>query len=247
MPTAALLVVFRWWYFLGLGAVVALAFGGNDLVVALGSPATPRAVDPAAIERDGAPAERWLRIGEHVALLDLAVVFRHQEEERRRAATPPDVDHVLYPIASLHHPYVEAWRALDAQYGSRADVPLGKVPRPDDLRVFVRAAALPPNPGRSPLLHRDHLIALARPWTLVNAKVDERTALLASMPGIDPERVVILDANLSPPSLGDAIAVLALGVLLSILAVRRFRRGLRAPSQPPPPRPTRARARARQR
>jgi hypothetical protein len=235
LPTAAFVVVFRWWYFLALGALVALVFGGGDLVVALGSSSEPVAVDLAAIERDGPPAERFLRVGEHMALLDHAILLRKKGSARAPAgAPPPAIDHVLYPIASLHHPYVAAWQALDAQYASRADVPLGKVPHPDGLLVFVRAPSLPAHAGGTPLLHREQLVGLARPWTLVTANGTERSALAARMPGLDLDRVLILDADLQPPSLEGAITTIALGLLFAVLGVQRFRRGRRTPVTPAP-------------
>ncbi len=73
-----MLIIFRWWYFLGIAGVSLTAFGVIETGHALDNEPEPAQVSLAGLESGAAPAQTFVRLGTNVAMYPMLAY-----EERR--------------------------------------------------------------------------------------------------------------------------------------------------------------------
>jgi len=205
-----MLIIFRWWYFLGIGGIGLTAFGAVETGHELDSEPEPALVSLAALESGAAPPQPYVRLGANLAMYPM---LAYQERSGR-------IENVCYPLISEDHAYVQAWRKLAERYGD-ADVPPGEVPVLDGVRVYAfdkqwkQLADLPSDTATN-----ESLEGLLFPVKKLGDK--ERQLLVTSSGRPVQSDVLVLEVGRKPRSLLTCIQFLAVGVALLVLAVLRF-------------------------
>lgn len=206
-------VIFRWWYFVGAGGVALAAYGGIETNFALKSGPEPTAVTMEQLTNGAPPPQPWVKLGAHVALLDRQVAFERSGR----------VKFVLHPIVGPEHPYLQAWKAVLARYGRVEDVPVGQLPRLDDVRVLVETRSLssvdPRSNGASAV---DAVEGMLHNGSSLNT--DERRLVENMLPGHDHARLLVLEAGRRPVPAAFAIGLLVAGFVAICWAVKIYRR-----------------------
>lgn len=133
-----MLIVFRWWYFVGIAGLVLAVKGGIELNLASKVADEPQVVQLADLENGVAPDQPFVKIETHYAAFDRAVYF-----ERKGRITE-----LVYPIVSEQHPWSLQCGELIDKYGDPAKVPVGEVPRLEPLVLvttsrFKRTSEVP--------------------------------------------------------------------------------------------------------
>ena len=66
------IIVWRWWYFLGIAGIVLTVWGGAETRHATASGSEPADVAVADLQRGAAGPQPWVRLGEHLAPYSVA-------------------------------------------------------------------------------------------------------------------------------------------------------------------------------
>jgi hypothetical protein len=207
-------VVFRWWYFAGVGGLVASVLGGIETSLALKSGAEPVPVTIEQLTNGTLPPQPWVRLGPHVALLDHAAWL--ESRGRVRAA--------FHPVVAADHPYLEAWRVLTARHGNPNDVPVGQLPRLSGVRAVVESKS---RPGDAGIVE----VASAEGMLFAGSSLSrDEEALVESRFHVDARQLLVLEVNRRPWPIAFAIGALVLGLATLGWAIRRFRRQRAAPA-----------------
>lgn len=190
-----------------LGAFQAYRFGGASTA--------PVAVDLASLEAGTLPPDRHLRIGDHVALLQAGAVWASATADMKDPATP--IDMVWYPIFSPGHPLVRQLAAAGGE--ALEDLPRGRLPALKDFAVLVqsrRFKTLGDLTGRG--IRSRELVGLSS-GRFGGLPPIERDFVAQTFPGIDPERVMLVEEGVVPPPPGATRGLWGFGGLMVVLAL----------------------------
>lgn len=205
-----MLIIFRWWYFLGLGGLGLVAVGVVETNLALESGSEPLSVSLDDLQSGQPVVKPYVRLGEHVALYPYAAYVEKGASKR--------VDTVLVPIVDPGHVILH-----ELQEAARS-----KDPQPPELRrvhVFLQTkgdAALQAEPRKVAQLE-----GIVRRYDKVSS--DVRNLVRTIDPQIDTTKVRVIEAGRRPKALAVTIGMVVAGVALLVLAVRKFR-GPRPPA-----------------
>ncbi len=208
-----MILIFRWWYFLGVGGLGCAGYGAMELRHALANASEPVEISLAALEAGEPPAQTFVRLVEYCAVYPM-IAYRQSRSGR--------IETSCYPIVSTSHEFVAGWRELTRQ---RAQLGLttGEVPLllGRDVKVYVfderwqRTDQLPSAPAMGQSLE-----GILRPIGELGAK--QRSVLATTARQELPETTYVLDADRRPRSVATCVQFLAVGVVLLVLAVVRF-------------------------
>lgn len=210
-----MIIVWRWWYFLGIAGIVLVTWGAVETGHATASGAEPADVAVAALQRGDGGTQPFVRIGEHVALYGHAVGWGDEDNDR--------LDWSIYPIIAKDHAYLAAWHALDERYPNPDDIPESEYPRLDGVNVFVmteRWKTVDDMQDGSELV--SGLEGLLFEYEKMDK--DEIGALRSIQPSLDQAHVRLLEEGRRPRPLWLCLTLGVGGVLLIGQAVRSFRR-----------------------
>jgi hypothetical protein len=203
-----MLIIYRWWYFLGLAGVGFTGFGLFEMSDAWANGSEPAPISLASLEAGTKPPQTYVSIGEHVALFPFL-------SSRQKAGV---VEATCYPIVSRDHEYLRAWGKLGERYGT-ASVPAEEVPELMNARVYV----LDKRPQQSIAnLQKDRRERESIEGIFVAGVGAEDHALLAASGTEGDRRVLVLDAGRRPRPLSTCVQYLVLGVVLLGAAVGRL-------------------------
>lgn len=208
-----MLVIFRWWYFLGIAGIGLTTVGAIETKLAARAGSSPIAVSLDALERGEAPDQPYAALGEHVAL------FNHTVQYGRKGG----IDWSCYPVIGKDHAYLKDWRTCLERYETPADIPARDVPRLKDVVVFVKSAewkhqSVIPSDIRT----IDRLEGILFRFDQLSGP--EKDAVRAVAPLRDEARTFVLEAHRHPWPLWKGVAIGGLGVALILQAIRLFRR-----------------------
>ncbi|MCA8947922.1 MAG: hypothetical protein KDE27_00370 [Planctomycetes bacterium] len=211
-----MIIIWRWWYFLGLGGAGLMIWSNVEMRHSLASGTSPVEVTIEALQRGDPVAQPYVRVGEHEALFGLGL-----EGGRKRK-----VDWVVYPVVDRNHRYVTAWRELERRYPDPRRAPRGALPQLDGASVFV----LDKRPGSRGQVHlrpAPNLVAAAEGLLFRWDDLDrhETDALLAIQPQLDRSRAFVLEIARRPRPLWLCVVLATLGTILLVVAIRLFRKG----------------------
>lgn len=218
-----MIVVWRWWYWLGLGGIALIGWSTVEAKHATASGTQPIEVSLADLAAGAAIAQPYVRLGEHVALYADSIGWGPRRGNR--------LDWSIYPVVPPDHGYLEAWRKLAERYPDPDDVPAGAIPRLEQVHALVltkRWRTTDANPGGNEQVAG--LEGLRFRYDELDR--DESSVVNELLPDFDPERLWVLEEGRRPRPLWLCWALGAAGVVLLVQAVRLFR-GKRAPAPVP--------------
>jgi len=199
---------------IAIGCVVVF-IGVQEYRVSRGTTAEAQAVKLLDLEQGQRPANNHLQIGEHVAVYPASVYS--YSKSKYSSADPTDeskVDFAYYPIISHEHPFPATLAELANKYAGKewpADV---KVPEIENFAVLVktkRFATIGSIP--SEIDGAENVKGLVVN-TVDKLNSDEAALVKQSFPGIDLEKVLILQEGRRPSSLIVSQATMAGGITL---------------------------------
>lgn len=214
-----MLILFRWWYFLGVGGLFATGFGAVELRHALANSGEPVAIELAELEVGVAPAQPFVRIGAHLALYPH---LAFETRQRRGGNTGPDgkITKSCYPIVSAGHAYLQAWERVSERYPTE-DIPDAEVPKLAGVRVFVFDTRWTERTQLPTAFTRGDMIeGILTP--VPDLRPDERELLTLAADGPVDSTTYLLEAGRRPRSVATCVQYLAVGLGLLAVAVWRF-------------------------
>ena len=211
-----MLIVFRWWYFVGIAGLVLAALGVRETSLAMKAAKEPEDIRLVALENGERPSQPFVRIDAHYAVYGAC----SYESKRDR------IKSTVYPIVSAEHPWSKGWDALNAKYENPDDIPRGEMPPLEPLQVLVKTSQFDrlediPDGGE------DCGPISGVLFTYDELDSDEQE--LVRMVSDKANGAVLLDLGRKPTSLAASAGMLAIGLILCGLAVRLFFRRRREP------------------
>jgi len=217
-----------------IGGGVLAFFGGQEYLVSSNTQSDPVEVELADLESGEDPSNNYLKIGEHVALYPGAVYYCYVDESSGRDDDPGNkVEYCFYPIISTSHPFMKELDAFDEKmiekYGNLDNVPDSEPwPEVAGLKVLVKSRRFK-TIGALPLEIDDSVPGVTG---LVINQIDslgseEEKLLKESLPELNMDDVLILEAGREPASGLKSVGMMGGGVLLIVVGIGLFFVGAR--------------------
>ena len=206
-----MLIVFRWWYFLGVTGLVLLGVGIAEIRIATRTATEPEAIRVQELEGGKLPTQPYVRLDAHYAVFE-STVYEHKRER---------IKDLIYPVVSEQHPWSLAWQRLQEKYSSPDQIPTGEIPALEPIRVLMLSDRFDkvddiPDSGRDEPAAEGILFT----WDELDSGERDLVEMLVSGPAA--EQVVVLDLDRKPRSLAFSIGMLISGVVASFFAVGMF-------------------------
>lgn len=207
-----MIIVWRWWYFLGLAGLFLTVWGSIEVKHSAASGASPVAVSIDHLDRGEDVEQPFVRIGAHVALYGFTTSWVSEGEDR--------IHWSIYPVVPEGHAFV---RALAAASGGDARDD-HELPELESVHTFIltdkwrRERDLPG--GLAAVAKAEGMLFR---WSDLDK--DEREVVRSIQPQVDPERVRLLELGRSPKPMWLCLAACAVGAVAGLIAIRLFFRG----------------------
>ncbi len=215
---------------LGAGA---LAAGYQELRLGKKAQKIASALELSDLEGGAAVSNYHVDIQKHWALYPyLIYVYEKGFLDNDEPGDDTKIKYAYYPIISQQHPFNQALDRLYDQYG--ADIPEDQVPAFNSFRVLVKTTRF------------KTLGAVPADWSLesnisgvfVNEihklDKDEKALLQENWPQLNIDDVLILEEGRKPSSSAAIIVYWAIGILLILFGIRRYRKKQEKLQQEPP-------------
>ena len=183
-----------------------LAFMGYEqFKVSSGTTVEPVSVSLADLEAGKIPDNTHLNIGEHIALHG-AAVYEYEQAEHQSGDPGPNakVNHCYYPIFSTEHPLfaAEEETAGDDDFAVLVKTQVFKTVGsiPDDFATVGSVKGLVIN-------------------SIASLDAEETNLVKQSFPGVNLDKVLILEQNREPASIAKSGGMMGGGVLLSLVGL----------------------------
>ncbi|MCA9234065.1 MAG: hypothetical protein KDA44_01245 [Planctomycetales bacterium] len=199
-----------------LGGMLAW-FGIKEFRVSNGTTDEPVDVALAEVEAGTVPENNHWRLGEHVALYN-ACVYEYEEERGGGGDPGPGakVNYCYYPVLSYDHPVMVQLAKLTQENGDIDNVPDAELPSLEDFAVLVKSkkfktvGAIPNDWGSV-----DSLQGLVIN-TIGSLGSEEAEMFRESFPGLDTDKLVILEEGRTPASGLKSGGMIGGGLLVAI-------------------------------
>jgi len=203
-----------------VGGVVAF-MGGQEFLVSHGTTTEAVNVDLAKLEAGEELENNHARIGEHTAIYAGSVyAYETSKYDNSTPRNSTKVSYCFYPILSSSHSFMQRLVELEEEYGSLEEVPENvEFPEIKDFTVLVKTKSFK-TVGSIP----DGIADRPSIQGLVINQIDsldseEEELLLSSFPGLDMDKVLILEDGRTPASLGKSLGMTLGGGLISLLGL----------------------------
>lgn len=197
------------------GAMLAF-FGVQEFRVSSTATVDPIEIDLAAVERGETPTNNHWRLGEHIAVYGACVYqYRQSKYETGEPGRSTKLDYCYYPVLSYEHPFIQQFGEAE----SGADVPL------NDFRVLVKTkkyqtlGAIPEGLGNQESV-QGLVVNL-----ISGLDSEEKDLFTGSFPGLDTDKLLLLEAGRAPASVGKSLGMIAGGLALMVGAGLTFMSG----------------------
>lgn len=161
----------------------------------------PIGVDLVDVEAGQAPENSHWLLGAHTALYDAGVYqYTPPKYGPQEPGPATRLDYYYYPVLSHDHPYMVELARLEEKYGSLGEVPDDEFPELNDIAVLIKTRkfrTFGDLPDYWENVAQVHGLVVNQGWPL---KPDERKLLVESFPGLDTEKLCLLEENRSPSS-----------------------------------------------
>ena len=194
-----------------IGGLVLTYFGVQEFRVGMGASTEPTAAELVVIENGETPESNHLLIGQHVADY-VGCVYEYTEGSDK-------VNHMYYPIISEENSFFDELAALYGKYGNQNDIPDGEYPEIHDFTVLVKTKRFK-NRRSIPegLVSEDKVQGLV--INLIDSlDAEEKQLIQSQFPEVNLDEVLILEEGRKPASMIVSGAMIAGGILLSLLGL----------------------------
>lgn len=202
-----------------VGGVLAF-MGYEEFVVSQKTSDTAMEIALADIEKNQALDNYFVNVGPHWAVYP-GLIYNY-EASKYGSDEPKDsskVNFAYYPIVSNDHPYVVATDALMEKYGSAEAIPDEAWPAFKQFAVLVKTKRFK-TVGQLPEDWGEEAYVEGLVVNVVDPLDTEESNLIRqSFPGIDLQRVLILEQGRTPSSSMQSIGMMAGGGILAILGL----------------------------
>jgi hypothetical protein len=192
---------------------VASWFGYNEYQVAQGTTSEPQEVCLQYLESGNAIDNNHVKIGPHFAdIYNCVYETRDKKEER--------VDKLYYGIVSETNHYISDIQDLEDKWGNLENVPEDvEWPAMDQVAVLVKTKRYTNiNDVPCDVLPQESLQGLVIN-SIEGLDKEERKLLNECFPGVDLDKIVILEDGREPMSVFVSIGAMALGAFVSVIGV----------------------------
>jgi hypothetical protein len=202
-----------------LGGVLAFV-GIQEWRVSSGTTTEPIAVNLVDVEKGKVPDNSHWNLGEHVAVYDTGV---YEYSQSKYDTSEPDagtsITHYYYPVLSSEHPFLAQLRSLSEKYGSVESIPAEEVPALTDIAVIVKTKQF------------DTIGSIPSSWEIVpnlqglvinrisSLSRKEAELLQGGLPGLNTEKLLILEAGRQPASTAKSLGMISGGAIVALAGV----------------------------
>lgn len=202
------------WLLLFFG-VVAGVHGIQEYTVGRECSEAPVLASLAELEKGAACPNCHLRLGTHIAVYP-GSIFSYKGRRGEDPSPTAEVTYAYYPIISDENPFITKLRELSKHHGGTGKVPKTEFPKVCNAAVLVKTkrficVAVVPDRWKREAGVRG--LVVNRIETLGS---QERNLLQGSFPGLDLDKVLILEEGRAPSSFVYCSGMVALGVALLI-------------------------------
>ena len=193
-------------------------YGCNEYTVSSGTGSEPLDVSLADLESGTEIDNNYVKLGEHICVWDGCIFEYEMAEGASPSAEPPasaKVNHAYYPVISGSHPFIVGLNALEEEHGSLENVPENAVwPDLSTFAVLIKTGrfntvgSIPDGLGDSAGIKGLIINRIA------SLDAEEARLIKGSFPGINLDKVLILEENRTPTGAMASIGMMIGGILL---------------------------------
>jgi hypothetical protein len=199
-------------------ALVVAYIGFQELTLFMNAPDKPVSVALKDFEGKGEAPANWLTLSVGMASYD-NMVYSYMGDDNDPNAT---IIYSYYAVVSKDHPYTKERIAFGDKYEEGDDIPESAYPTLNNFTVLVKTdkwktvRALPDDYGLD-LTIKGMIINDLDP-----IESDEEGLLKSSFPGLDLDKVLILEEGRDPGNLGTPLLMIIGGLLVFLFPLRGF-------------------------
>lgn len=198
------------------GALLAF-FGVQEYRVSSSATVDPIEVDLAAVEKGEVHQNNHWRLGEHIAVYGACVYqYRQSKYETGEPGPSTKLDYCYYPVLSYDHPFIQQFGEAE----SGADVPL------NDFRVLVKTKKYETLGAILDGLGNADSVQGLVVNLISGLDSEEKDLLKGSFPGLDTDKLLLLEEGRAPAPIGKSLGLIAGGLALVAGAGITFMKGL---------------------
>jgi len=197
-----MLIVFRWWYWIGAAGVALFAHGAVESTLALKAGSEPIAVSVEDLASGKPLTQRWVRLDRLVALEPLGMAWR----AKRRGSSK-----VLFPLAAPGDPIVSAL-ASSSRPSSKSDLPGFAA-----LHVFALRRGTTLGEATRDIASIEGVV-----FEFDELSTEEQNLLVRVKPDVDRDAARVVELDRQPKSLAFSVGVLIVGNVMLYVALRLF-------------------------
>lgn len=162
----------------------------------------------------------WVILDDHLALYPYSLYQQENPAGKAQSRTEKRLDSVYYPVLSLEHPYVLAWKKL-VEAGRSEQIPDHDYPVLLYFRVLVRTSRY------------SSLSELPSDWArekpirgLLSPRLDPEIVqyVRENWPDMDPTDILVLEQDRVPPGVSTLVFLYLVSLLLYLLAFILWRK-----------------------
>lgn len=207
-----------------IGGGFVLAHGYEEYTMTRISKAEPEVVELAQLEGGSTISNQHIKIGKHHRIYPgLTYSYSQKEGDNSAPTASTKVNYAYYPVISEEHEFFKKLAELIAQHGDLDKLPDdATVPRIENFAVLVKTDKID-TVGQIP---EDFVESTEIQGLVINkidqVKADEQALIRQNFPSLDFNKVLVLEEGRHPSSLGYALGVMALGLVLMLVGLALF-------------------------
>ncbi|MCM8539022.1 MAG: hypothetical protein NE328_02025 [Lentisphaeraceae bacterium] len=194
-----------------------LSFTGyQEYLVSSNAKSTPSKVKVEDLEKGVKLKNNYVQLEEHIALIGGCVYSAKLRKGQSTIQKNSTVEYCYYPLISYEHPYLKEQDRLIEKYGKYEMIPKNELPKLRDIKVLVKStkystvSSIPEEVD-----HKNKFRGLVIN-SIDSVKSEEAALLSQSFPGINVNKVIIIEQDRKPSSMMISLLMMAGGALIIV-------------------------------
>ncbi|MFP4140472.1 MAG: hypothetical protein ACLFVH_08135 [Phycisphaerae bacterium] len=197
-----------------LGGVL-IYFGYQEYAVGAGAGSQPKRVDLAGIEQGGKLDNTHVQFGDHMRLY-YGLVYTFENATGTNPSSTDSVTKAYYPIISSEHMFARRMRALLEKHGDIDNIPEEQLPQIEKFKVLLKSTEYDTagEVDRLPPVRESQSVKGLVVNSINSLDSEEESLIRQSFPGVDLDRIIILEKDRKPMSVALSMGMIAGGVAM---------------------------------
>ncbi len=195
-------------------------FGYQEYAVGSAAGSEPEKVDLAKLEQGGELDTTHVQFGDHMRLY-FGIVYEFENATGTNPSSTDAVTKAYYPVISSEHVFARRMRSLLEKYGKIDDIPEDELPGIDKFKVLIKTSEYDTvgEVDRLPAIRDGRSIEGLVVNSINSLDSEEEDLIRQSFPGVDLDRIIILEKDRKPMAVVFSMGMMAGGVAMIVFPV----------------------------